>query len=183
MGLNCYISYLYGCLLNVCDCVDQSLVVVLFLVGKVCEFGVLCENWIFLYGCLDVVENKLFLECLFYQCFEVVCFMGVMVFEMVGFGMDDMVLIDFYSCFFLVVEIVMCEFGFVEDDLCGLMMMGGLLYFGGFGNSYLLYVIVEVVCWVCEVLGIYYWVSVNGGNVNKQLVGIYLIEVVFGMWE
>lgn len=63
---------------------------------------------------------------------------------MVGKFIVDMDYIDLYLCFLSVVEMVCDEFGIVYDDLCGLIFIGGFFYFGGFGNNYVMYLIVMV---------------------------------------
>jgi acetyl-CoA C-acetyltransferase len=56
-------------------------------------------------------------------------------------GIDDMALMDFYSCFPCVVEMACDAFGVALDDPRGLTVTGGLPYFGGPGNSYTLHAI------------------------------------------
>jgi acetyl-CoA C-acetyltransferase len=60
-------------------------------------------------------------------------------------GIDDIALLDFYSCFPCVVEMACDAFGVALDDPRGLTVTGGLPYFGGPGNSYTLHAIATMV--------------------------------------
>jgi acetyl-CoA C-acetyltransferase len=51
-------------------------------------------------------------------------------------GIDDVALIDLYSCFPSAVELGADALGLATDDARGLTVTGGLPYFGGPGNNY-----------------------------------------------
>jgi acetyl-CoA C-acetyltransferase len=51
-------------------------------------------------------------------------------------GIDDVALIDLYSCFPSAVELGSTALGLATDDARGLTVTGGLPYFGGPGNNY-----------------------------------------------
>src|SRR3546814_9512595 len=53
--------------------------------------------------------------------------------------------LDLYSCFPSAVEIGCKEIGISEDDPRGLTVTGGLPYFGGPGNSYVVHSISEMI--------------------------------------
>jgi acetyl-CoA C-acetyltransferase len=60
-------------------------------------------------------------------------------------SIDEIGLLDFYSCFPCVVEMACDAFGLSLDDPRGLSVTGGLPYFGGPGNSYSLHAIATIV--------------------------------------
>jgi acetyl-CoA C-acetyltransferase len=60
-------------------------------------------------------------------------------------SIDEIGLLDFYSCFPCVVEMACDAFGLSLDDPRGLSVTGGLPYFGGPGNSYTLHAIATMV--------------------------------------
>ena len=60
-------------------------------------------------------------------------------------SIDEIGLLDFYSCFPCVVEMACDAFGLSLDDPRGLSVTGGLPYFGGPGNSYTLHAIATTV--------------------------------------
>ncbi len=61
---------------------------------------------------------------------------GTHALEAAGIGLDDVSLIDFYSCFPSAVEMAIEALGLSEDDSRGFTVTGGLPYFGGPGNNY-----------------------------------------------
>ena len=52
------------------------------------------------------------------------------------FGIDDIEVLDIYSCFPSAVELAAAALGIATDDARGLTVTGGLPYFGGPGNNY-----------------------------------------------
>ncbi|HEX3461220.1 MAG TPA: hypothetical protein VHT49_09970 [Acidimicrobiales bacterium] len=61
---------------------------------------------------------------------------GRALFEAVGLGIDDVDVLDIYSCFPSAVELACDALGLTLDDPRGLTSTGGLPYFGGPGNNY-----------------------------------------------
>ncbi len=61
---------------------------------------------------------------------------GRALFEAASVGIDDVSLIDLYSCFPSAVEVAADALGLATDDARGLTVTGGLPYFGGPGNNY-----------------------------------------------
>lgn len=53
-----------------------------------------------------------------------------------GVGLDDVAMLDLYSCFPSAVEAACSALGIRSDDRRGLTVTGGLPYFGGPGNNY-----------------------------------------------
>ena len=54
----------------------------------------------------------------------------------IGIGIDDIEVLDIYSCFPSAVELAAEALGIALDDSRGLTVTGGLPYFGGPGNNY-----------------------------------------------
>ncbi|HEY6624738.1 MAG TPA: hypothetical protein VIX85_12940 [Acidimicrobiales bacterium] len=61
---------------------------------------------------------------------------GRALFDAASVGIDDVSLLDFYSCFPSAVELGAEALGLATDDARGLTVTGGLPYFGGPGNNY-----------------------------------------------
>jgi acetyl-CoA C-acetyltransferase len=59
-------------------------------------------------------------------------------------GIDDLAVLDIYSCFPSAVELAIAALGLAPDDARGLTATGGLPYFGGPGNNYTTHGIAEV---------------------------------------
>ena len=103
--------------------------------------------------------------------------------EMAGIGVEDLDLIDLYSCFPSAVRIGAEEIGLALDDPRGLTITGGLPYFGGPGNNYALHAIAEMIGKLRKRPGAYGLSTANGWFLTKQSVGIYSTRPVEGKWE
>ncbi len=64
---------------------------------------------------------------------------AALAFQHSGLSMDDIDLIDLYSCFPSAVQLGMAALGLAADDPRGVTVTGGLAYAGGPGNSYSLH--------------------------------------------
>ena len=60
------------------------------------------------------------------------------VFELADVKIEELNFIDLYSCFPSAVQIAMKELELSKDDPRGLTVTGGLPYFGGPGNAYVM---------------------------------------------
>jgi acetyl-CoA C-acetyltransferase len=60
-------------------------------------------------------------------------------FDHAGLSLDDIDLIDLYSCFPSAIQLAMNAIGIASDDPRGVTLTGGLAYAGGPGNSYALH--------------------------------------------
>jgi len=89
-----------------------------------------------------------------------------------GIGMDDIALIDLYSCFPCVVEMAVRALGIHERDERRLTVTGGLAYFGGPGNDYTLHAIATMVDLLREHDGVGF-TSGLGWYATKHSIGIY----------
>lgn len=93
-------------------------------------------------------------------------------FDACGIGIDEIDLIDLYSCFPSAVQVGAAAIGLSLDDSRGLTVTGGLPFFGGPGNNYTSHAIVSVVERLREARGLAY-VAGNGGFLSKHSVGVY----------
>lgn len=94
------------------------------------------------------------------------------VFDTCGIGIDDVDLIDLYSCFPSAVQVGASAIGLALDDARGLTVTGGMPFFGGPGNNYTSHAIVSVTERLREAGGLAY-VAGNGGFLSKHSIGIY----------
>jgi acetyl-CoA C-acetyltransferase len=98
---------------------------------------------------------------------------GTAAFDMAGARVDQVRLIDIYSCFPCAV-VAACEaLGIPADDGERLTVTGGLPYFGGPGNGYSLFAIAELVERLRAAPGDLGLISANGGFMSKESVGLY----------
>ncbi len=89
-----------------------------------------------------------------------------------GMGIDDIGLIDLYSCFPCAVAMAAAAMGIELDDSRGLTVTGGLPYFGGPGNNYTLHAIATMVERI-RAQGGSGLVSGLGWYATKHAVGVY----------
>lgn len=92
--------------------------------------------------------------------------------EAAGVDIDDIDLIDFYSCFPSAVQLGAEALGLSLDDGRGLTVTGGLPYFGGPGNNYPSHSIATIVEALRQRPG-RALITGLGGFVTKHAVGIY----------
>jgi acetyl-CoA C-acetyltransferase len=103
--------------------------------------------------------------------------------DMAGKSIGEFSFLDLYSCFPSAVEIACEELGIAEDDPRGLTVTGGLVYFGGPGNSYVALSICEMMRRLRAAPGAFGLVTANGNWVTKHSVGVYSTAPVEGRWE
>lgn len=104
-------------------------------------------------------------------------------FDMAEKTIDDMSFFDLYSCFPSAIEIACQELGLEEDDPRGLTVTGGLVYYGGPGNSYVVMSICEMMRRLRNARGKFGLVSANGNWVTKHSYGIYSTSRPSKPWE
>jgi acetyl-CoA C-acetyltransferase len=180
---NRMVGYPYPKYLNAIMEVDQSAAVLIASVSKARELGVPEDKWVFLHGCADASDLWYPLERQDYHSSPAMRLTGERALEMAGIGIEDLDLIDLYSCFPSAVRVGAEEIGLALNDPRGLTITGGLPYFGGPGNNYALHAIAEMVTQLRERPGAYGLSTANGWFLTKQSVGIYSTKPVEGKWE
>lgn len=180
---NRMVGYPYPKYLNAIMEVDQSAAVLIASVGKARALGVPEDRWVFLHGCADASDLWYPLERQDYHSSPAMRLTGERALEMAGIGVEDLDIIDLYSCFPSAVRIGAEEIGLALDDPRGLTITGGLPYFGGPGNNYALHAIAEMLGKLRERPGAYGLSTANGWFLTKQSVGIYSTRPVEGKWE
>jgi acetyl-CoA C-acetyltransferase len=180
---NPFVAFPYPRYCNARDGVDMAAAVVLTSVGRARELGIPRERWVFLHGCAEVDEKLPVLERPDYARSPAIGLATGAALAMSGVGLDDIELIDLYSCFPSAVEAACRELGLAEDDARGLTITGGLPFFGGPGNSYSLHAIAEMVQRLRERDGAYGLVTANGGYLSKHAAGIYSTKPFSGTWR
>jgi acetyl-CoA C-acetyltransferase len=180
---NRMVGYPYPKYLNAIMEVDQSAAVLIASVRKARELGVPEDRWVFLHGCADASDLWYPLERQDYHSSPAMRLTGERAFEMAGIGVEDLDVIDLYSCFPSAVRIGAEAIGLALDDPRGLTITGGLPYFGGPGNNYALHAIAEMVGKLRARPGAYGLSTANGWFLTKQSVGIYSTRPVEGEWR
>ncbi|MCE3290930.1 MAG: acetyl-CoA acetyltransferase [Caulobacter sp.] len=170
---NRMIGFPYPKNLNAIMQVDQSAGVLLCSVKKARALGVPQEKWVFLHGCADASDLWFPLDRQNYHSSPAMRLTGQRALEMAGVTIDDIDVIDLYSCFPIAVEVGAEELGIALDDPRGLTVTGGLPYFGGPGNNYAMHSIAEMMQRLRAKPGAWGLCTANGWFLTKQSTGVY----------
>jgi acetyl-CoA C-acetyltransferase len=170
---NRMIGFPYPKLLNAIMEVDQAAGVLVASVKKARELGVPEDKWVYLHGCADASDLWHPLDRQDFHSSPAMRLTGKRAFEMAGVGLDDIDLIDLYSCFPVAVEVGAEELGLSLDDPRGLTVTGGLPYAGGPGNNYVMHSIAVMMDRLRAKKGAYGLITGNGWYLTKQSTGIY----------
>ncbi len=170
---NRMIGFPYTRLLNANERVDQAAAVIFTSAGMARELGIDASRWIYLRGCGDAHDRMKTVEHVDLHSSPALALCARTALAQAGITLDEVDFFDLYSCFPSAVEIACDALGLAEDDPRPLTVTGGLSFFGGPGNAYVLHSIAETVDWLRRGKGRYGMVTGNGGLLSKQSVGIY----------
>jgi acetyl-CoA C-acetyltransferase len=180
---NRWVGFPYPRLMNANPFIDQAAAIVMTSVGTARDLGIAEDRWVYLHGCADANDHW-FLSDRERLGSSPAMHRGVRrALEMAGKTLDNIAIFDIYSCFPSAVEIACAEIGLSEDDPRGLTVTGGLPYFGGPGNSYVLHSISEMIRQTRRRRGEFGLVSANGNYITKHSWGIYSTLPNERFWE
>lgn len=155
------------------DQVNQGAAVVLTSVRAAERLGVPRDRWVFLHGHADLRDRTMLERADLSRSPAAVLALRHAL-EVAGVGIDDVDVLDFYSCFPVAVLATAVDgLGLSPDDPRGLTVTGGLPFFGGAGNNYSMHAIAEVVERVRTAPGTVGLVGANGGMLDKYSAGVY----------
>jgi acetyl-CoA C-acetyltransferase len=180
---NRFVGYPYTKYLNAVIDVDMAAAVVMTSVAKARELGIAESKWVFLHGCADASDLWWVSQRVNYHSSPAIHAVGKHAFAMAGKSVDDLSFIDLYSCFPSAVEIGCQELGIATNDPRGLTITGGLPYFGGAGNNYVMHSIVMMMQKLRAAPGTFGLCTGNGWYVTKHSAGIYSTTPTRGAWQ
>jgi acetyl-CoA C-acetyltransferase len=180
---NRFVGFPYTKYLNAVIEVDMAAAVVMTSVAKARDLGIPQSKWVFLHGCADATDIWNVSERVNYHSSPAIRAIGKKTFAMAGKRAADLDFIDLYSCFPSAVEIGCHELGIAEDDSRGLTVTGGLPYFGGAGNNYVMHSIVTMMEKLRAAPGKFGLCTGNGWYVTKHSAGIYSTTPKRGLWQ
>jgi len=180
---NRYVGFPYTKFLNSIIKVNMGAAVILTSVEKARELGVSDDRMVYLHGCADANDIWNVSERVNYHSSPAVRSMGEKAFAMSGKTIDEMDYFDIYSCFPSAVQIACDELGIAHDDARGLTLTGGLPYFGGPGNNYVMHSIATMMDVLRDNPGKYGLLNANGWFITKHSLGIYSTTPVKGDWR
>lgn len=180
---NRFVGFPYTKYLNAVIEVDMAAAVIMTSVGKARELGIPESKWIYIHGCADATDIWNVTERVNYHSSPAIRMIGKKAFAMANLDVGDVSFIDLYSCFPSAVELGCQELGISEDDPRGLTVTGGLPYFGGPGNNYVMHSIVTMAEKLRANPGKFGLCTGNGWYVTKHSAGIYSTKSVEGEWQ
>ena len=163
--------------------IDQAAAFIVTSVGTARELGIPEAKWVYLHGCADGHDHWYVSERINFHSSPAMRAASRKALDMAGKQINDLGIFDIYSCFSSAVEIACQELGIPEDDPRGLTVTGGLPYFGGPGNSYVVHSICEMTRRLRANPGVFGLVTANGNWVTKHSYGVYSTTPFHGAWR
>ncbi len=171
---NRMISWPYTKLLNSNNMVDQGAVVILASAEAATRLQIPRDGWVFPYAGTDSHDTYAIGERAEYHSSPAVRIAGRRAMELAGVGVDDIGLIDIYSCFPSAVQVAAAELGLpVGDPGRPLTVTGGLTFAGGPWNNYVTHSIGTMAESLVGSPGSRGLITANGGYLTKHSIGIY----------
>lgn len=174
---NRMISWPYTKLMNSNNMVDQGAALILTSVEKAEALRIPRERWVFPHAGTDAHDTYLIGERARFDGSPAIRLAGARVLELAGRGIDDVDLVDLYSCFPCAVQVAANELGLpTEDARRPLTVTGGLTFAGGPWNNYVSHSIATMAERLTATPGAVGLVSANGGYLTKHSFGVYSTE-------
>jgi acetyl-CoA C-acetyltransferase len=172
---NRWIGFPYPKLMNSNNSVEQGAAVLLCSAEAAERLGVPRERWVFPHSGADAHDTYGLSNRHDLHSSPAMRATGRATLELADVGVDDVNLIDLYSCFPSAVEIAASELGLpVDDPARPLTVTGGLSFAGGPWNNYVTHAIATMADRLREApSGSYGLCTANGGFITKHSMGIY----------
>lgn len=161
----------YPKLMNSHNDVDQAAALVMCSVGEARRLGVAPDRWVFPIAGADAHEHEFVSDRHRFDETPAIRLGGRCALDLAGIGIDDIDLIDLYSCFPAAVQLGAASLGLGLDRQ--LTRTGGMAFAGGPWNDYVMHAIATVVGELRAGVGQRALVWANGGFATKHSFGIY----------
>jgi acetyl-CoA C-acetyltransferase len=170
-GTNRMIGLPYPKLMNSNNDVDMAAAIIMCSVDAAQRLGVAEDRWVFPHSGTDCHEHKYVSHRDTFTRTPAIEIGGRRALELAGIGIDDVSIIDLYSCFPSAVQLGAQSLG--VDLGRQWSRTGGLTFAGGPWNNYVMHAIASVVNDLREQPGEYGLVWANGGYATKHAFGVY----------
>lgn len=157
--------------MNANSFVDFGAAIIVTSAEKAEALGVPQDRWVFPYAATDGHATLLFSERDSFHESPAIRLTGTTALDLAGVGIDDISHMDLYSCFPSVVQITMNELGIAPGRR--VTTTGGLPFFGGPMNSYVIHAIASTIDAVRADAGSVGFVHANGGYATKHACAVY----------
>ena len=154
--------------------VDMAAAVIMCSAEKAESLGVPRDRWVFVHAGTDCNEHQFVSNRWSFAETPAIELGGRRVLELAGCSIDDVALIDLYSCFPSAVQLGAQSLGLSLD--AQLTRTGGLSFAGGPWNNYVMHAIATMVADLRAAPGERGLVWANGGYVTKHSFGVYSTE-------
>jgi acetyl-CoA C-acetyltransferase len=151
--------------------VDMAAALIVCSVEKATSMGVPRDRWVFIHSGTDCHEHQFVSNRWSFADTPAIELGGRRVMELAGCTIDDVSLVDLYSCFPSAVQLGAQSLGLSLDRQ--LTRTGGLAFAGGPWNNYVMHAIATMVGELRGVPGELGLVWANGGYATKHAFGIY----------
>ena len=168
---NRMIGFPYPKLMNSNNDVDMSAALILCSAEKATALGVPRDRWIFPQSGSDAHEHAFISHRNHFYDTPAIELAGRRVLELAGLSINDIDLIDLYSCFPSAVQLGAKSLGL--DINAQLTRTGGLQFGGGPWNNYVMHAIATVANELRSGVGVTGLVWANGGYTTKHAFGVY----------
>lgn len=171
---NRMISWPYPKLLNSNNMVDQAAILILTSAEAARRFGIPEERWVFPYSGTDAHDTYAIAERAELHRSPAIRLAGRRALELAGTHVDDIDLVDVYSCFPSAVQVAAAELGLeIDDPDRALTVTGGLTFGGGPWNNYAMHSIATAAERLIRAPGSRALITANGGYLTKHSFGVY----------
>jgi acetyl-CoA C-acetyltransferase len=165
----------YPKLMNSNNDVDMGAAVIMCSVDAAQRLGVAADRWVFPHAGTDCHEHNYVSHRDSFTRTPAVEIGGRRVLELAGVDIDDVSIIDLYSCFPAAVQLGAASLG-IDTAERQWSRTGGLPFAGGPWNNYVMHAIATVVTELRERPGDRGLVWANGGYATKHAFGVYSTE-------
>jgi acetyl-CoA C-acetyltransferase len=171
---NRMISWPYTKLMNSNNMVDQGAALVLMSADNATCLQIPSERWVFPYSGTDSHDTYAVGERAEFYRSPAIRIAGKRAMELAGVGVDDVELVDIYSCFPSAVQVAATELGLpLGDPGRPLTVTGGLTFAGGPWSNYVTHSIATMAQRLITHPGQRGLVTANGGYLTKHSFGVY----------
>lgn len=174
---NRMISWPYTKLMNSNNMVDQGAVLIVASAEKAAHLQIPSDRWVFPYAGADSHDTYAIGERAEFHTSPAIRVAGARALELAGSAIDDIELVDVYSCFPSAVQVAARELGLpVGDPGRPLTVTGGLTFAGGPWNNYVSHSIATMAEQLVAQPGTRGLITANGGYLTKHSFGVYGTE-------
>jgi acetyl-CoA C-acetyltransferase len=157
--------------------VEQAAVVILSSAESAMSLRIPSERWVFPYAGTDSHDTYAIGERDQFHRSPAIRIAGRRALELADRAIDDVHLVDLYSCFPSAVQVAAAELGLPAGDADRpLTVTGGLTFAGGPWNNYVMHSIATMAERLIEQPGARGLITANGGYLTKHSFGVYGTE-------